>query len=91
MSGEHSNGSVASASIARSYANHSRIGWLLTIGGSALWTYGYLAGGSPPLINWTAFSPQWISDYLPNWQSELGSALAIFGSAPIYYAQAKSG
>lgn len=63
------------------------IGWAATFVGCALWTYGYFTSGAPSMIDWSSFTPHWISDYLPNWQAEVGVALSIIGSIPVYYAQ----
>ena len=63
------------------------LGWAATLLGCAIWTYGYFAGGAPPFIDWAALAPPWVAEYLPNWQAEVGLALAIVGSIPIYYAQ----
>ncbi len=65
-------------------------GWVLTVAGAALWTLGYFTVGSSSLLDWTAFSPQWISDYLPNWQSEVGMLIAVLGQAPILCGQSKA-
>lgn len=62
-------------------------GWALTILGCLIWVYGYFSPVSWQFIQWARISPWWISDYLPNWQSEIGALLAIFGSAPVYYEQ----
>jgi len=65
------------------------IGWAATLLGCALWTYGYFVGGSPSIFDWTAIAPHWIAEYLPNWQAEVGLALTLLGSIPVYYAQIK--
>ena len=65
------------------------MGWSSTLLGCALWTYGYFLGGSNSLVEWLAFIPYWIADYLPNWQAELGMGLALVGSIPLYYAQVR--
>ena len=61
------------------------IGWIISVGGLALWAYGYYSTGHPPLISWPAYSPWWISDFLPNLNSEIGMALMIVGSALTYW------
>lgn len=63
------------------------IGWAATLLGCALWTYGYFAGGSPSIFDWPVFAPQWIAEYIPNLQTEVGMVLALLGSIPLYYAQ----
>lgn len=65
-------------------------GWALTLAGCVLWTAGYFITGSTPLLDWPAFSPSWISDYLPNWQSEVGMAAACLGQIPLIYAEWKT-
>lgn len=73
------------------YVRNSRhwitIGWAATLLGCALWTYGYFAGGGSSIFDWPTLAPRWISEYLPNWQAEVGLALALLGSIPLYYAQ----
>ena len=70
-----------------SSSHWTSIGWAATLLGCALWTYGYFAGGSRPFIDWLELAPRWIAEYLPNWQAEVGMALALVGSIPLYYAQ----
>lgn len=65
----------------------TKFGWAVTIAGCAMWTYGYFTSGSFSLIDWSAFSPHWISAYLPNWQAESGLLLTILGSIPLYLVQ----
>lgn len=69
------------------YRNYTILGWIATLVGCALWSYGYFVGGSPSLLNWQAFSPHWIANYLPNWQAEAGMLLTLVASIPIYYGQ----
>ena len=61
------------------------IGWVITVAGMALWLYGYLAAGHPPIVNWQAHTPWWIADYLPNVESELGVVLTFVGMVSIYW------
>jgi hypothetical protein len=65
----------------------ARIGWAATLLGSAVWIYGYFASGSSSIMDWPAFAPHWIAEYLPNWQAEVGMAFMVLGSIPFYYAQ----
>jgi hypothetical protein len=60
-------------------------GWIVTILGGALWVYGYYVTGNVPLIDWQASAPAWFSAFLPNLEAELGFALMIAGSIPIYW------
>jgi hypothetical protein len=69
------------------YRQHTILGWAMTLVGCVLWTYGYFVGGSQSLLNWPAFAPSWIADYLPNLPAEIGVLLTLVGSIPIYYAQ----
>ena len=61
------------------------LGWAASIVGLALWTYGYFAGSAPPLVPWARLVPQWVSDWLPNLEAEIGMLLLIFGSVPLYW------
>ena len=67
------------------YRSYTTLGWIATLIGCALWSYGYFVGGSSPFLNWPAFSPHWIADYLPNWQAETGLLLTLVASIQIYY------
>ena len=64
--------------------------WILTVIGCAFWAYGYFVRTSQALIDWPAFAPTWIADYLPNWPSEVGLMLTVAGSVAIYYAEIQS-
>jgi hypothetical protein len=61
------------------------IGWTVSLGGTALWLYGYFATGNPSLIHWRDNTPWWIADYLPNIQSEIGMAVMLAGMVLIYW------
>ena len=61
------------------------IGWIIELMGSALWLYGYFATGNPSLIDWHAYTPWWIADYLMNIESEIGMALVFAGMVPLYW------
>ena len=60
-------------------------GWVATGLGTALWVYGYFATGTPALIAWASFLPDWAADWLPNLEAEIGMALLIVGSIPAYW------
>jgi len=60
-------------------------GWIILIGGTILWIYGYFVTGHPPLIDWQARTPWWIADYLPNLESEIGMALVWASVVPMYW------
>jgi hypothetical protein len=61
------------------------IGWIIMLGGTALWIYGYFAIGHPSIIDWRAHAPWWIADYLPNIESEIGMAMVFASMFPIYW------
>jgi uncharacterized membrane protein len=87
---ENLSGMKATYSSVRNYKAYVVIGWVLTFAGSALWTLGYFStSGSSPFLDWPSFSPQWIADYLPNWQSEAGLLMAFLGQVPILYGQSR--
>jgi hypothetical protein len=89
---EDSSGSIkTTARSVGGYKAYIGIGWVLTVAGTVLWTLGYFfTSGSSPFLDWPSFSPQWIADYLPNWQSEAGLLMAFLGQAPILYGQSKA-
>lgn len=60
-------------------------GYVVSLIGTAVWLYGYLVSGSPPLVNWHEITPWWIADYLPNIQTEIGMALMLASMIPIYW------
>jgi len=59
------------------------LAWGFSLAGMALWLYGYLVTGAPPLIDWQNHTPWWIADFLPNIESEIGMALICVGSVLI--------
>ncbi len=61
------------------------IGWIVMLGGTALWIYGYFAIGNPSIIDWRAHAPWWIADYLPNLESEIGMVRVFASMIPIYW------
>jgi hypothetical protein len=60
-------------------------GWVISALGTAVWLYGYFVTGKPTLIDWPAFAPWWIADFMPNLESETGVALMIVGMVVIYW------
>jgi hypothetical protein len=60
-------------------------GWIISLAGTTLWLYGYLAAGHKSLIDWQSNAPWWIADFLPNLESEIGMALMVAGMVPIYW------
>jgi len=61
------------------------IGWIIELAGTALWLFGYFTTGNPSVIDWHASAPWWISDFLPNIESEIGMALVFAGMIPMYW------
>jgi hypothetical protein len=61
------------------------IGWIISVGGMVLWLYGYFSTGHSPMLNWHAYTPWWVADFLPNINSEIGMALMFVGSALTYW------
>lgn len=68
----------------------TQIGWAGTILGCLLWGWGYLATGSLPFFMWSRFAPHWVSDFMINWQEELGVLTMLVASIPLCYAQLKA-
>lgn len=60
-------------------------GWALQLIGLALWLFGYFTKGHPRLFDWSANTPWWIADFLPNVESEIGVALMLASIAPLYW------
>jgi hypothetical protein len=54
-------------------------GWAISLLGTALWIYGYFVTGNPSLVNWSAITPSWTSEFLPNIESEIAMVLAFAG------------
>ena len=61
------------------------IGWIISLAGMGLWLYGYFTTGNPSLFDWHVNIPWWISDFLPNIESEIGMTLAFAGMVLIYW------
>jgi hypothetical protein len=68
----------------------TQLGWAGTILGCLLWGWGYFAVGSLPFIAWSSFAPFWVSDFMLNWQEELGVLIMLIASVFLYYAQIKA-
>jgi hypothetical protein len=64
-------------------------GWVISLLGTALWIYGYFVTGNSSLVNWSAIFTSWISEFLPNIESEIGMVLAFAGMVPIYWPSAQ--
>lgn len=57
--------------------------WASVALGTALWTYGYFASGSPSLVAWGSILPKWAADTLPNLEAEVGILLVLVASIPL--------
>lgn len=57
-------------------------GWTGNIIGLALWLYGYIGTGTAPFIDWPSISPDWISAFLPNRETEIGTLLMCLSVVP---------
>lgn len=53
------------------------IGWIISLGGTALWLYGYVATGNSSVIDWHTYTPGWVAEFLPNMEAEIGMALVF--------------
>ena len=60
-------------------------GWAIMLAGTALWIYGYFVTGHPSLVDWQDDTPRWISEFLPNLESEIGMVLTFGGMVPMYW------
>jgi fucose 4-O-acetylase-like acetyltransferase len=78
------NSGLESKIINPSMSRMATVGWIVGIIGSAVWLYGCLTVGNPPLIDWQANAPWWIASLFPNVQSEVGAALVSVSLAQIY-------
>jgi Ni,Fe-hydrogenase I cytochrome b subunit len=64
---------------------HVIIGWIVMLAGTALWVYGYFVTGHPTVVDWKADTPNWIAEFLPNIESEIGMVLVFIAMVPIYW------
>jgi hypothetical protein len=60
-------------------------GWVLSLVGILAWLYGYFSSGHTALLDWPAFAPWWIADYLPNIETEIGMVLMCVGTGASYW------
>ncbi len=63
------------------------IGWTVSVIGTALYAYGYFVTGNASMVDWSQYLPKWGVEFVPNVEAELGFALSIIGSIPIYYGE----
>ena len=68
----------------RRIANAKSFGWALYAAGFAIWLFGYLSAGHPPVFDWKGATPWWVSSFVPNLEAELGLALMYASMIPIY-------
>ncbi len=73
----------------RLYGQLKVIGWIVSIIGTLLYIYGYFFDGGSTLFDWPRYLPDWAVEFVPNWEAELGFALSIVGSIPLYYVEYK--
>jgi len=60
-------------------------GWVLMTLGGVLWTYGYFFPGHPSVVEWNVILPNWLAEFLPNIESEIGIAAMLGAIVPAYY------
>jgi hypothetical protein len=60
-------------------------GQIVSLVGAALWIFGYFATGHRSLINWQAYTPSWVAEFLPNLESEVGMVLCLGGMIVMYW------
>jgi hypothetical protein len=60
-------------------------GQIVSLIGAALWIFGYFATGHRPLINWQTYTPSWVAEFLPNFESEIGMVLCLGGMIAMYW------
>ena len=60
---------------------------IVSVLGGLLWVYGYFVVGHASLLNWPSFSPSWVSEFLPNLESEIGMVACITGMIVAYGAK----
>jgi len=61
------------------------IAYVISLAGAAIWVYGYFVTGQPSLVEWRAYTPWWVTDFLPDLQTEIGMALACAGTILCYW------
>lgn len=69
----------------RAHVSRTVVGWVVACIGTGVWLYGYLVPGSPSFVDWHAFTPWWIADFLPNKLCEIGMAIALASMIPMYW------
>jgi len=65
------------------------IGWGVMTAGLLVWAYGYFVIGHASIVDWKSAVPNWISEFLPNLESEIGTALMLSGTVPAYWPRTK--
>ena len=66
-------------------ANAKSLGYAIYAVGLAIWLFGYLSAGHPPVFDWRGATPWWMSSLVPNLEAELGMVLMFASVIPIYW------
>jgi len=61
------------------------VGQIVSLIGAALWIFGYFATGHRSLIDWQAYTPPWVAEFLPNIESEIGMVFCVGGMIAVYW------
>jgi hypothetical protein len=61
------------------------IGWMLMTVGFVIWGYGYFVTGHASLLDWSDLTPEWISEFIPNLEAEIGLAIMFGAMIPAYW------
>jgi hypothetical protein len=65
-------------------ATAKSLGYAIYAVGFAIWLFGYLSAGHPPVFDWRGATPWWISSFVPNLEPELGMVLMFASMTPLY-------
>src|SRR5262249_38474060 len=55
--------------------------------GGLLWVYGYFVVGHPSLLDWSSFSPVWVSSFIPHFEADIGMVVSVTGMIVAYGAK----
>ena len=66
------------------------IGQIVSLIGGAIWIFGYFVTGHASLIDWHAYTPSWIADFLPNIESEIGMAVCLGAMVAMYWPRSRN-
>ena len=53
--------------------------------GFAAWGYGDFVTGHPPIVDWPSLAPNWIAEFIPNLEAEIGLIIMILAMIPAYW------